>query len=132
MTRDQTFVIVGAGLAGAMAAEALRAEGFDGRVVLVGAERERPYHRPRLSKQYLRGEAGRDALYVHDDGFYAAHEVELRLGRSATGLDATISSVTVDDGVSDPIERLIRERTEVDARRLADPDAPLTVAEPVA
>jgi NADPH-dependent 2,4-dienoyl-CoA reductase/sulfur reductase-like enzyme len=59
MTNDQTFVIVGASLAGAKAAETLRSEGFGGRVVLIGAEDERPYERPPLSKDYLRGEADR-------------------------------------------------------------------------
>src|ERR671937_275285 len=83
----QTFVIVGAGLAGAKAAEALRDEGFDGRIVLVGAEPERPYERPPLSKDYLRGESGRDKVYVHDEGFYAGHGVELRLGATAVGVD---------------------------------------------
>ena len=83
MTSDQTFVIVGASLAGAKAAETLREEGFDGRVVLIGAEHERPYERPPLSKDYLRGEAGREKVYVHDEGFYAEHDIELRLGRTA-------------------------------------------------
>ena len=80
MTSDQTHVIVGASLAGAKAAETLREEGFDGRVVLVGAEDERPYERPPLSKDYLRGEVGREKVYVHDEGFYAEHDIELRLG----------------------------------------------------
>ena len=53
---EPTFVIVGASLAGAKAAETLRAEGFEGRLVLVGAEVERPYERPPLSKDYLRGD----------------------------------------------------------------------------
>ena len=57
MTAKQTFVIVGAGLLGAKAAQTLRHEGFEGRLVLVGAEDERPYERPPLSKDYLRGEA---------------------------------------------------------------------------
>jgi NADPH-dependent 2,4-dienoyl-CoA reductase/sulfur reductase-like enzyme len=61
----ETFVIVGAGLAGAKAAEALREEGFDGRLVLIGDEPERPYERPPLSKEHLRGEAERKP-YVHD------------------------------------------------------------------
>jgi 3-phenylpropionate/trans-cinnamate dioxygenase ferredoxin reductase subunit len=52
-----TFVIVGASLAGAKAAEELRRQGFDGRVVLIGAEPERPYERPPLTKDYLRGES---------------------------------------------------------------------------
>jgi 3-phenylpropionate/trans-cinnamate dioxygenase ferredoxin reductase component len=73
-----TFVIVGAGLAGAKAAETLRAEGFDGRLLLLGEEGERPYERPPLSKAYLRGEAGRDSLYVHQEGFYADNDIELR------------------------------------------------------
>ena len=60
MTSEQTFVIVGASLAGAKAAETLRAEGFDGRIVLIGDEAERPYERPPLSKDYLRGEAERE------------------------------------------------------------------------
>ena len=87
MTSDQTHVIVGASLAGAKAAETLREEGFDGRVVLVGAEQERPYERPPLSKDYLRGEVGREKVYVHEEGFYAEHDIELLLGRTAVSLD---------------------------------------------
>ena len=87
-TDQQTFAIVGAGLAGAKAAETLREEGFDGRLVLLGAEPERPYERPPLSKEYLRGEAEREAAYVHEAGFYAEHEIELRVGESVVGLDA--------------------------------------------
>ena len=88
-TEQQTFVIVGAGLAGAKAAEALRAEGFAGRVVLIGEETERPYERPPLSKDYLQGKAEKDKIYVHPRGWYAEHDVELRLGdrghRPSTG-----------------------------------------------
>jgi 3-phenylpropionate/trans-cinnamate dioxygenase ferredoxin reductase subunit len=78
MSDTSSFVIVGAGLAGAKAAETLRAEGFEGRLLLLGEEAERPYERPPLSKAYLRGETDRDSLYVHQDGFYAAHDIELR------------------------------------------------------
>ena len=76
MTDRSTHVIVGAGLAGAKAAETLRSEGFDGRVVLVGDEAERPYERPPLSKEYLRGEAP-EKPYVHDESYYAENEIEL-------------------------------------------------------
>ena len=69
MPASQTFVIVGASLAGAKAAETLRAEGFDGRVVLIGDEAQRPYERPPLSKEYLRGEKDFDAAAVHPAGF---------------------------------------------------------------
>ena len=82
-----TFAIVGAGLAGAKAAETLRAEGFDGRLILLGEEAERPYDRPPLSKTYLRAEAGRDSLYVHDAGFYAAHDIELHTSARVSSID---------------------------------------------
>ena len=62
-----TFLIVGASLAGAKAAEELRTQGFDGRVVLIGAEPERPYERPPLTKDYLRGESEREKAYVHPE-----------------------------------------------------------------
>ncbi len=86
MTSDRTFVIVGAGLAGGKAAETLRVEGFDERVVLIGDEQQRPYERPPLSKDYLRGELERDKLYVHSERFYAEHDIELRRGRTAVNL----------------------------------------------
>ena len=98
MPTDQTFAIVGAGLAGAKAAETLREEGFDGRLVLLGAEPERPYERPPLSKDYLRGEAERAAAYVHDEGFYAEHDIELRAGERVTGLDAGRRELALDGG----------------------------------
>src|SRR5215216_6329502 len=98
MPNEQTFVIVGASLAGAKAAETLRTEGFEGRIVLIGAEDERPYERPPLSKDYLRGESGRDKVYVHDEGFYAEHGIELRLGRTATSLETASGEVVLDDG----------------------------------
>src|SRR3954470_5794481 len=83
----ETFVIVGASLAGAKAAETLREEGFEGRIVLIGEDPERPYERPPLSKDYLRGDAGRDVIWVHDDaGFYDQREIELRTGTLVSGL----------------------------------------------
>jgi 3-phenylpropionate/trans-cinnamate dioxygenase ferredoxin reductase subunit len=117
---DQTFVIVGAGLAGAKAAETLRAEGFDGRVIMIGAEAERPYERPPLSKEYLRGEVGREKVYVHDGELYAANEIELRLGRTAVGLDASIGEVALDDGERMRYDRLLLA-TGAEPRRLSVP-----------
>ena len=64
MSEQDAHVIVGAGLAGAKAAEALRDEGFDGRIVLLGDELEQPYERPPLSKDYLRGESPREKAHV--------------------------------------------------------------------
>jgi 3-phenylpropionate/trans-cinnamate dioxygenase ferredoxin reductase component len=124
MTSDQTFVVVGASLAGAKAAETLRGDGFDGRVVLVGAEHERPYERPPLSKEYLRGEAGREKLYVHEPRFYADHDIELRLGRTAVRLDTSAQAVTLDDGERLRYDRLLLA-TGAEARRLPVPGGEL-------
>ncbi|MFI6520939.1 NAD(P)/FAD-dependent oxidoreductase [Spirillospora sp. NPDC050679] len=92
------FVIVGGGLAAAKGAEALRAEGFDGRVVLVGREPHRPYERPPLSKDHLQGAADRDKVFVHDRSWYDDHGIELRLGTAATGIDTRDHSVTLAGG----------------------------------
>jgi 3-phenylpropionate/trans-cinnamate dioxygenase ferredoxin reductase subunit len=97
VTSDQTFVIVGASLAGAKAAETLKAEGFAGRVVLIGDETDRPYERPPLSKEYLQGKAERDKAFVHDASWYSANGVELLLGMSVTALSPSEHTVTLDD-----------------------------------
>jgi 3-phenylpropionate/trans-cinnamate dioxygenase ferredoxin reductase component len=83
----QTFIIVGASLAGAKAAEELRERGFDGRVLLIGNEPDRPYERPPLTKDYLRGESERAKAYVHEPDFYAQHEIELMTDTTATAID---------------------------------------------
>ncbi|HET8660531.1 MAG TPA: FAD-dependent oxidoreductase [Micromonosporaceae bacterium] len=93
---DRTFVIIGASLAGAKAAETLRAEGFAGRVVLVGEETVLPYERPPLSKGYLQGKDPQEKAYVHDEAWYADNRVELVLGRRATALDRAGHTVTLD------------------------------------
>jgi 3-phenylpropionate/trans-cinnamate dioxygenase ferredoxin reductase subunit len=82
----KTFVIVGAGMAGAKAAETLREEGFDGRIVMIGAEAEAPYERPPLSKGYLLGDAARDEARVHEAGYYEAQDIELMEGESVARL----------------------------------------------
>src|SRR5829696_3396879 len=124
MSTEQTFVIVGASLAGAKAAETLRTDGFDGRVVLIGAEDERPYERPPLSKDYLRGEAGREKVYVHDESFYAEHDIELRLASTATGLSTATREVILADGERLRYDRLLIA-TGAEPRRLAIPGADL-------
>jgi 3-phenylpropionate/trans-cinnamate dioxygenase ferredoxin reductase subunit len=92
------MVVVGGGLAGAKAAETLRAEGFDGRVVLLAEEPERPYERPPLSKDYLTGSKERDVIFVHDPGWYDEHRVELRSGVRAVALDPAAHEVETADG----------------------------------
>jgi 3-phenylpropionate/trans-cinnamate dioxygenase ferredoxin reductase subunit len=99
MRRRSGCVIVGAGLAGAKAAETLRAEGFDGRVTLLGDEPDRPYERPPLTKGYLQGTAERESVFVHSAGWYDAHDVDLRLGVEVAVLDRVAREVVLTDGV---------------------------------
>ncbi len=85
MTDARTFIIVGASLAGAKAAQTLRDDGFEGKVVLLGDEPVRPYERPPLSKEYLQGEAGLDKVFVHDEGYYREHDIDLRMSTHVRG-----------------------------------------------
>jgi 3-phenylpropionate/trans-cinnamate dioxygenase ferredoxin reductase subunit len=124
MTREQTFIVVGASLAGAKAAETLRTEGFDGRLLLVGAEDERPYERPPLSKDYLRGEVGSEKLHVHEEGFYVEQSIDLKLGRTAVSLNTSASELTLDDGERLRYDRLLLT-TGAEPRRLAIPGGDL-------
>ncbi|MFF4338892.1 NAD(P)/FAD-dependent oxidoreductase [Kitasatospora sp. NPDC001540] len=104
---DTGIVIVGAGLAGAKAAEALRAEGYRGPVTLVGDEAERPYERPPLSKGYLLGKEEKEKVYVHPADWYAQHEVTLRLGTAATAIDPAGHTVTLEGGERLPFSKLL-------------------------
>ncbi|GIF49840.1 3-phenylpropionate/trans-cinnamate dioxygenase ferredoxin reductase subunit [Asanoa ferruginea] len=101
------FVIVGASLAGARAASTLREEGFDGGIVLVGAEDDLPYERPPLSKGYLLGKKERQKAFVHDAAFYEQQRIELRLGTRATAIDPAGHQVTLDSGESLPYRKLL-------------------------
>jgi 3-phenylpropionate/trans-cinnamate dioxygenase ferredoxin reductase subunit len=78
MASDTTYLIAVASLAGAKAAQTLREERFRGRIVLVGAESERPYERPPLSKGYLLGTTGREEIYVHPQPWYGEHHSRQR------------------------------------------------------
>jgi 3-phenylpropionate/trans-cinnamate dioxygenase ferredoxin reductase component len=124
MTTDQTFVIVGASLAGAKAAETLRTEGFAGRVVLVGAEPERPYERPPLSKDYLQGKAERDKVFVQEASFYSDHDIELRVGERVTELDPGHRELALGTGKRLSFDRLLLA-TGAEPRRLSVPGGDL-------
>src|SRR2546429_2639462 len=90
-----SYVIAGASLAGAKAAETLRDEGFDGEIVLLGSEPERPDERPPLSKGYLLGNDPRDAVYVHPADWYPEHGVDLREGVTVTAIDPGAATVAI-------------------------------------
>ena len=89
----QTYVVIGGGLAGAKAVETLRDEGFDGDVVLLAGEQRLPYERPPLSKGFLLDKEPADKATVHDEAWYAAHDVDLRLGTWADAVDVTARTV---------------------------------------
>jgi 3-phenylpropionate/trans-cinnamate dioxygenase ferredoxin reductase subunit len=116
------MVIVGGGLAGAKAAETLRDEGYDGDVVLVCAEAERPYERPPLSKGYLLGSDERDSAFVHPKGWYDEHDVELLLSSRARFLDPGAHEIELDDGSRLAYEKLLLTTGSV-PRRLDVPGA---------
>lgn len=120
----QTFVIVGASLTGAKAAETLRAEGFGGRVVLIGEEPVRPYERPPMSKSYLRGESGFDEAAVHQPGFYDEQSIELRTSTTVVSIDPAAREVLLASGEALTYDRLLLA-TGAAPRRLDVPGATL-------
>jgi NADPH-dependent 2,4-dienoyl-CoA reductase/sulfur reductase-like enzyme len=115
-----TFVIAGASLAGAKAAETLRDEGFDGEIVLLGSELERPYERPPLSKGYLLGKAERDSIYVHPPDWYAEHDVDLRAGVTVLAIDRDGATVSTSAGDQVHYDKLLLT-TGASPRRLVFP-----------
>jgi 3-phenylpropionate/trans-cinnamate dioxygenase ferredoxin reductase subunit len=120
----ETIAIVGANLAGGRAAEALREQGFDGRLVLVGAEPQRPYERPPLSKEYLWGETTEDRIYLRPPEFYAEQRIELWLGVRASRLEPASHVLELDDGRRLTYDGLLIA-TGASPRRLSIPGADL-------
>jgi 3-phenylpropionate/trans-cinnamate dioxygenase ferredoxin reductase subunit len=100
-------VIVGAGLAGAKAAETLRLDGFQGRIVLIGADSLRPYSRPPLSKGYLRGERERTSVFIHEASFYSEHDIELMVATRVTDLIPGTAVIRTDSDGPIKYDRLL-------------------------
>ncbi len=121
---QQTFVIIGAGLAGTTAAEALRTEGFGGRVVLLGEESVYPYDRPPLSKDYLQDKSELDKIFLHPDAWYAHQHIELRLGQTVTAFDRGAHQVSTAAGERIGYDKLLLA-TGSTPRRLSMPGAKL-------
>ncbi|MDH6519238.1 3-phenylpropionate/trans-cinnamate dioxygenase ferredoxin reductase subunit [Streptomyces sp. SAI-135] len=122
---DQTFVIVGGGLAGAKAAETLRTEGFTGRVILICDERDHPYERPPLSKGYLLGKEERDSVFVHEPAWYARNDIELHLGETVDAIDRAAKTVRFgEDGTAVRYDKLLLA-TGAEPRRLDIPGTDL-------
>jgi 3-phenylpropionate/trans-cinnamate dioxygenase ferredoxin reductase subunit len=108
-------------LAGGRAVETLRKEGFDGRIVLIGSEQHRPYNRPPLSKDYLRGEAKLDDVYEYDGDFAAANAIEQRLGSTVDSIEVADSRLVLDTGEQIGFDRLLLA-TGSEPRRLPGAD----------
>jgi 3-phenylpropionate/trans-cinnamate dioxygenase ferredoxin reductase subunit len=107
MSDERTFVVVGGGLAGAKAVEALRERGFEGSLVLLGAEPHLPYERPPLSKDYLKTGEKLDEAFVHDQDWYAAHRVDVRTGTEVTAIDRDAHEVVTAAGERVGYDRLL-------------------------
>lgn len=117
----ERVVVVGASLAGLRAAESLRTEGFDGAVIVVGAEPHRPYDRPPLSKKLLAGEWEADRIQLRQPDSFDELDVEWRLGVAATALDLDARQVVLADGSTVPFDGCIIA-TGASCRRLPDQD----------
>jgi 3-phenylpropionate/trans-cinnamate dioxygenase ferredoxin reductase subunit len=107
MSEHSNVVIVGASLAGAKAAEALREKGHAGTITLICDEAELPYERPPLSKAYLQGSADLDGLFVHEQQWYADNNVDLRLGAGATAIDRPNHEVVLEGGARLHYDKLL-------------------------
>src|SRR5687768_8771373 len=118
------YLLVGGGLASSAAAEAIRALDAGGSILMLGQEPVRPYHRPPLSKSFLRRERPRAELFARDGEWFHANEVELRTGRRVVRLDVGRSMAAIDDGDEISYDRLLLA-TGASARHLAIPGAEL-------
>ncbi|MCI4675212.1 NAD(P)/FAD-dependent oxidoreductase [Candidatus Mycolicibacterium alkanivorans] len=104
---SQTVLVVGGGQAGGQAVASLRSNGFDGRIVLIGAESVLPYQRPPLSKAFLAGSLPVERLFLRPPAFYEKARVDVMLGVCVTGMDINQRQVTLDDGRELEFDRLV-------------------------
>ena len=107
MADSKTFVIVGGGLGGAKAAEALREKGFDGKVVLLADEEYLPYERPPLSKDFLAGKKSLKDFTVHDSDWYRDNKIDLRVSTEVSAIDRKAHTVTIADDTSIRYDKLL-------------------------
>jgi len=107
MASSTTFVIIGGGLAGAKAVEALRDSDFDGQLVLFAEEKHLPYERPPLSKEYLAGKKSLSEFTVQNSDWYRDHDVDLRLTTRVSALDPAAHTVGLPDGATVHYDKLL-------------------------
>src|SRR5690606_8032838 len=124
MIGSADIVIVGTGHGGAQAAIALRQQGFEGSVLMIGRDSEPPYERPPLSKEYLAGEKAFERILIRPPQFWAERGIELMLGSTVTKVDPAAKTVALAGGETVSYGTLIWA-TGGDPRRLACPGAQL-------
>ncbi|MCF8588183.1 NAD(P)/FAD-dependent oxidoreductase [Gordonia liuliyuniae] len=117
-------VIIGGGLAGAKAAEALRDQGYDAAIVLIAEEQHLPYERPPLSKGYLAGSDERADAFTFDADWYVAHDIDVRIGVRAVRIDRDAHEVHLDDGTPVAYSKLLLA-TGSSSRRMDGADGAL-------
>ena len=118
------FVIVGGGLAGAKAAEALRANGFEGAITILSRESHLPYERPPLSKGYLMGKDSRESVFVHPADWYTDNAIDVRLDSEVVGIDSSARRLTLSDGATQAYDKLLLATGSI-PRRLSIPGGEL-------
>ncbi len=124
MPSNQSFVIIGAGHAGGRAAQAMRAAGFEGRIVLIGEEPYEPYERPPLSKELLATDEGLEKARLHERAWYDEQKIELLTGNAAVMLDPASREVELADGACIAYDKLLLT-TGARVRELPVPGADL-------
>ncbi|MRH29379.1 NAD(P)/FAD-dependent oxidoreductase [Microbacterium sp. SYP-A9085] len=101
------MVIIGGGLAAGSAVQTLREEGYDGDVTVVADEAQTPYQRPPLSKGFLKGDEGLDAVVLHPDDWYREQRIDVRTSTAATAIDPAAHTVTLSDGSTLSYDKLL-------------------------
>ncbi len=119
---ERTFVILGGGAAGYMAAQTLREDGFQGRVILITRESRLPYDRPNLSKDYLQGHAEPEWMPLRPDEFFTTHDIEIMRGSEVTLVDAATRSIGFNDGGSLTYDALLVATGGVPRKLPSQPD----------
>ena len=107
MANSRTFVIIGGGLGGAKAAEALREKDFDGQIIICAEEDHLPYERPPLSKEFLAGKKSLDDFTVHDSTWYRENEIDLRLNARVLSVDRAAHTVELPDNTRVEYDKLL-------------------------
>jgi 3-phenylpropionate/trans-cinnamate dioxygenase ferredoxin reductase component len=107
MANSRTFVVIGGGLGGAKAAEALREKDFDGQIIICAEEDHLPYERPPLSKEFLAGKKSLDDFTVHDSTWYRENEIDLRLNARVLSVDRAAHTVELPDNTRVEYDKLL-------------------------